>query len=92
MGTSSNSKNSLTPPTDMKLSEIKNLVKKTPWVAPGEAATFLDVSRQRVTELMNEGKLEVITYHGARHVLLTSIIKRLEMPRKNPKNSCRDLQ
>ena len=92
MGASPNSKNGFNPPRKMNISELKRLAEKTPWVTPGEAAALLAVSRQRVTELLNEGKLEVISFLGTRHVLLSSIIQRLEMRHKNPNNSRTVLQ
>ena len=71
---------------NMNESELKKLAMLGPWVTPGEAAAFLEISRQRVTELLNEGKLEFITYLGTRHVLLSSIIRRKEKFSRNPPN------
>jgi excisionase family DNA binding protein len=76
----------------MNLADLKQLVGMKPWVAPGEAAAILGVSRQRVTELLNEGKLESFPFLGARHVLLSSIIERLEKRCKLPKKASVILQ
>lgn len=76
----------------MNLSDLKKLEVMKPWVAPGEAAAILGVSRQRVTELLNEGKLESFPFLGSRHVLLSSIIQRLEKRCKIPKKAREILQ
>jgi hypothetical protein len=62
----------------VNLSDLKKMQAMQPWVTPGEAAAILDLSRQRVAELLNKDKLESFTYLGARRVLLSSIIERLE--------------
>jgi excisionase family DNA binding protein len=76
----------------MNLSDLKKLEVMKPWVAPGEAAAILGVSRQRVTELLNDGKLESFPFLGSRHVLLSSIIQRLEQRCKIPPKARKLLQ
>jgi excisionase family DNA binding protein len=78
--------------SNMSGSELNKLAMSKPWVTPGEAAAFLGISRQRVTELLNEGKLEFIHFLGTRHVLLSSIIQRKEKLCKNPQNTGEALQ
>ena len=68
----------------MKPSDIKKLQEMKPSVTPGEAAAVLGVSRQRVTELLNKGKLESFPFLGSRHVLISSLIQRLKKRCKNP--------
>jgi hypothetical protein len=62
----------------MKPSDIKKLQEMKPSVTPGEAAAILEVSRQRVTELMNKRKLDFFCFLGARRIVLSSVIERLE--------------
>jgi hypothetical protein len=76
----------------MNLSDLKKMAMKKPWVTPGETAAILEVSRQRVTELLDEGKLEFYPFLGTRHVFLHSIIQRKEKLCKNPKNTGEVLQ
>ena len=76
----------------MNLSDLKKMAMKKPWVTPGETAAILDVSRQRVTELLDEGKLECYPFLGTRHVFLHSIIQRKEKLCKNSKNTGEVLQ
>lgn len=87
MGGSSNSKNGVTPPKDMNFSDPKELATIKPSVTPGETVAILGISRQRVHELMDEGKLEVIQFLGARRVLVSSVIQRLKKFGKGPRNN-----
>ena len=73
----------------MNLEDLKKLVKLKPWVNAGEAAAFLNVSRERVRVMILEGKLETIAFLGARHVRLTSVIARLERRAKLAKKEGR---
>lgn len=75
------------PRSDTGVPDLKKLAEMEPSVTPGEAANLLNISRQRVRELMIKGKLDVISFLGARRILLSSIIRRLEMRGKNVKNS-----
>jgi excisionase family DNA binding protein len=76
----------------MNLSDLNKMAMEKPWVTPGETAAILEVSRQRVTELLDEGKLEFIRFLGTRHVFLHSIIQRKEKLCKNPINTGEALQ
>jgi excisionase family DNA binding protein len=76
----------------MNLSDLKKLQVMKPWLTPGETAAVLGVSRQRVTELLNEGKLESFPFLGSRHVVLTSVIQRLEKRCIIPKKASAILQ
>ena len=71
----------------MNLSDPKELATIKPSATPGETAAILGISRQRVQELMNEGKLEVIPFLGARRVLLSSVIQRLKKFGKGSRNN-----
>ena len=62
----------------MTLADLKKMLVMKPWVTPGEAAAVLAVSRRRVWQLIYAEKLETISFLGSRHVLLSSIISRLE--------------
>ena len=68
----------------MNLSDLKKLQAMPPWVTRGEAAAMLKVSRQRVTQLLKENKLESVPFLGSQHVLISSIIERLEKRSKIP--------
>ena len=73
----------------MNLADLKKL---KPSVTPGEAAAILEVSRQRVAELLDEGKLEAFPFYGSRRVVLSSVIQRLEKRCKIRKKASEILQ
>ena len=80
-------KTDVNPPSDTGVPDLKKLAEMKASVTPGEATALLNISRQRVHELMDEGKLEVIIFLGGRRILVSSIIERLKMRGKNLKNA-----
>ena len=70
----------------MTLPEIRKLLAFKSFVMPGDAAVILGVSRQRVADLIREGKLESFLFLGARRVVCASILRRIEARTRLPKN------
>ena len=68
----------------MTLPELRNVVRFKPWVSQRDAAALLGISKVRVWQLVRDGKLESFAFLGARCVLLTAVINRMEQRIKVP--------
>jgi len=62
----------------MNLEQLEQLERFKPYVDTAEAAELLGISRQRVWQLLNEGKLEGFQFLGVRRVLFRAIVKRIK--------------
>ena len=62
----------------MKLIEVKKLLAFKPFVMPIDAAIILNVSKQRIEQLIKDGKLESFDFLGTKRVVSASILRRIE--------------
>jgi hypothetical protein len=65
-----------------KIDELVQVQRDTPIVNQHIVACALRVSRQRVWQLLDEGKLEEVDFHGARFVTIRSLRAYAETTRK----------